>query len=109
MHLRATDTPADLGLREVLAEAELHYERVAFGQNGKQTLKRGRGFGSGKARVFASEPLAQRVGVAVGDQRSVERVAAAGLRGFGRLDDVFDCATELLKRARPQSDCGRSW
>ena len=73
-------------------------ERVAFGQRGEQAVERGGGFGGGEAGVLGSEPLCERGGVVavVVGEWPVEGVAAAGVGGFGGVEDVFDRAAEPL-------------
>ena len=59
LHLRAADALADFGLGEILAEAKMDRQRVAFGQCGEQVIEHGGGFGGGEARVVGSSRSAR--------------------------------------------------
>src|SRR5215210_1635026 len=104
VHLRAADTLADLGLGEVLAEAQTYHEFLAVGEGAQEVVDGCGGHDGLDAGVFAAESFGERARLAVvGLHAAVDRVAAAGLSRFG-------CFEQLLERAadrRGQLACGR--
>src|SRR5215210_2856477 len=104
VHLRAADALADLGLGEVLAEAQTHHELLALGEAAQEALDGCGGHDGLDAGVFAAEKFGESARVAVVClHAAVDRVPGAGL-------SRFDCFEQLFERAvdpRGQLACGR--
>ena len=84
---------ADLGLRQVLLEAQPQHLALALGQHAHQALDRRRVLGVAEAGVLDAEGDADAVAVLVVLARAVERDRAVGAGGLARLE-------HLLERAR---------
>ena len=116
MHLRAADASADLGLGEVLAEAQSQHEPVALRQCVQQLVEGCGGLGGLEAGVFVAESFSERRCVALLRRRgTVKGIARARVGRFGGVEELFERAADLCGelargRVRPRSlvSCSRA-
>ena len=99
---------ADLGLRQVLGEAQPQHLALALGQDPHQALDRGRVLGLAEARVLDPERGADAVAVLVVVARAVERDRAVGAGGLARLEHLLERHAEPLRELRRASRRGRA-
>ena len=97
---------------EVLAEAQVQHELFSLGQSVSQPVD-GRGSQDGvETRIFIAEPLTKRRCVALLRlHATVKRIARAGLRRFGGLEEFFERAADLrceLARGRVAPEVSRA-
>src|SRR6185312_15176054 len=99
LHLRDADALADLGLREVLGEAQVQHLALARGDRAHEVLDRGAILGQREAALLGAERVAQRVpALVLAAARRLERGGLVGARRLERLEDV------LLLRAHLRAD-----
>src|SRR5258705_10788722 len=102
LHLRDADALADLGLREVLLEAQAQYLALTRRHRAQQLLERGPVLGQREAALVPPDGVSEGVaGIVLGAARGLQRRRAvrAGrlqrlehllLRGLDRLGDLGD-------------------
>src|SRR4051794_7450382 len=101
VHLRDADDVADLGLREVLLEAQAQHLALALGQHAHQSLD-GRGvLRHGVAVVLGAEGVDELALLVLLAARAVERDGAVRAGGLARLEHL------LGRRPHALADLGR--
>ena len=91
---------ADLGLREVLREAQPQHLALAIGQDPHQPRDRGRVLGLAEPRVLDPERDPEAVAVLVVVARAVERDRAVRAGGLARLEQLLERDAEPLRELR---------
>ena len=87
---------ADLGLREVLGEAQAQDLALARRDDPHDVLDGGAVLGQGEAPLLDADDVAQRVGaVVVGAPWRLQRRGPVGARGLERLEDVLRVSADL--------------
>ena len=95
---------ADLGLGEVLAEAQTQHELLALGQCVEQPVEGRGGFGGLEAGVFLAQSFPERrCVVRLRRGGTVERITGARVGRFGGVEEFFGCAADVCGELA----CGR--
>src|ERR671915_1675737 len=102
MHLGDADPRPDLGLREVLREAQAQHLALAVAEGGHQALDGSRVLGDAEAGILGAHRLGHAVAVLVVVARAVEGDGAIRPRGLARLQHLLrrgaDVAPDLGRR-----------